>query len=143
MSIFKKQALVATFPAYDVFEREAAPKYQTGVEGAVEISSTDILGLDSGRGFHRTYSPGSVASYALEYNECPIEAYERAVARGHKTHWINHRATALTAHKQAKETLVQVRVGMLVRFEGRLFTIEAAPNDNLSLKPFVAVQAAA
>ena len=56
MSIFTKQTLVASFPAYNVFEREAD---HTGI---VNITVSDVLALDSGRGYHRTYRPGSAAS---------------------------------------------------------------------------------
>ena len=126
MSVYTKQALVASFPAYDVFEREQEPR-----TGAVNITSADFLGLDSGRGYYRTYQPGSCASYALEYNECPIEAYNNAVERGHKTHWINARSSVLSNSPQARESLVKVTLGMRVCFEGRQFTIEADHNHNL------------
>lgn len=126
MSIYTKQAAVASFPAYDVFEREADPR-----TGAINITTADILGVDSGRGYFRRYSPGSAASYALEYNECPIAAHADCVAKGHATHWINQNATALTSHTQEKETLVKVSPGLLVCFEGRRFTIQNDHNNNL------------
>jgi hypothetical protein len=126
MSIYTKQAIVATFAAYDVFKREADPR-----TGCVNITSADTLGLDSGRGYFRTYSPSSAASYALQYNECPIAAHADAVAKGHATHWINQNGSVLTAHARAKETLIQVEVGMLVCFEGHRFTIQPDHNHNL------------
>jgi hypothetical protein len=136
MSIFTKQALVASFPAYDVFAREADHT------GYVNITAADTLGLDSGRGYFRTYSPGSVVSYALQYNECPIKAVEDCRRKmveqpynGHKLHWINANATVLTSHARAKETLVQVTIGMRVRFEGLHATIEADHNNNLKFVP--------
>lgn len=130
MSVYTKQVAVATFPAYVVFEREAEPR-----TGFVNITAADTLGLDSGRGYFRRYSPGSCASYALEYNECPIAAYERAVKLGHPTHWINACSTVLSDSPRAQEQLVRVTLGMRVLFEGRKFTIEAAPNNNLRFAP--------
>lgn len=133
MNAFTKQSLIASFPAYDVFEREEDVSV-----GAVNISCADTLGLDSGKGFFRTYSPGSVVSSALEYNECPIKAVEDCLEKmikypynGHKLHWINANASVITSRARAKEQLVNVTLGMRVRFEGRLFTIEADHNNNL------------
>ena len=125
MAIFKKQTLSKSFPAYDIYEREADSS------GYVNITADDSLGLDSGRGFFREYSPGSVVSYALQYNECPMAAVERAKANRHALHWINARAVAITAHAQAKRHLIAVRPGMRVRFEGLLATIELDHNNNL------------
>lgn len=79
------------------------------------------------------YSPGSVASYAIENNECPYAARERAVSRGHELYWLNQAAVVLSAHRREKEELELIEVGMVVHFEGRDFRIEAAPNDNLRL----------
>ena len=136
--IFKKQSLVESFPAYDVFEREADRS------GFVNITVDDILAVNSGKGFYRTYSPGSVVSYALEYNECPIQAVADCLAKmksdpygGHKLYWINGRGSVLTAHKRAAEQVVKVKIGMKVRFEGKLFTIESAWNQNLAFKEYV------
>ena len=136
MSIFTKQTAVASFPAYVVFEREADSK------GFVNITAADELGLDSGKGFYRTYSAGSVVSYALQYNECPIEAVARNKEKmisqpynGHKLHWINANSTCISSHKQAQRQLVRVTLGMRVRFEGLLATIEADHNNNLRFAP--------
>lgn len=132
MSVFKKQAVVASFPAYDIVRREADSS------GLVNITSDDLLGLDSGRGFHRKYSPGSVVSYALSYNECPIEAVAECRAKmvsqpyaGHKLWWINACASVLSDSPRAQETLVEVVIGMRVCFEGKKFTIESDHNNNL------------
>jgi hypothetical protein len=133
MSIFTKQREVASYPAYKVFEREATS------HGHVEITTNDKLGLRHPRGFFRVYSPGSVASYALRYNECPIEAVADAKAKGHKLHWINQDASVLSSSSLPQEELVEVTIGMMVRFEGLIATIENDHNNNLK---FVPVQAA-
>ena len=133
MSVYTKQTLIESFPAYDVFVRDED-------RGFINITSADRLGLNSGKGFYKEFSPGSVVSYALDYNECPMEAVARATERKHPLHWINACGTALTSHKQAKRNLVAVFYGMRVRFEGKLFTIERDHNDNLRFAPVVAAE---
>lgn len=132
MSVYKKQVVVESFPAYDVVEREASP-----IDGVVQITSDDILGLEAGRNakFYRLYSPGSVVSYALQYNRCPMREVADAKEKGHELHWLCQCSVALTSHKQEKKTLVKVEIGMKVCFEGLYATIETAPNDNLVFKP--------
>ena len=63
MSVYTKQSLIESYPAYNVFLRD------TNSNGITEIIDGDILGLQSPKGFYLTYSVGSVVSYALEYNE--------------------------------------------------------------------------
>jgi len=127
MSVFKKQEIVESFPAYDVVAREAS-----SIDGVVQITADDILGVRSKCGrFYRMYQAGSVVSYALQYNQCPMKAVREATFHGHDLHWITQCSVALTSHQQAKKTLVKVEPGMKVCFEGLYATIETAPNDNL------------
>ena len=130
MSIYKKDTIFGRFPAYDIVERECDR------DGFVNITHGESLGLHR-KWYYQEFKPGSVVSYALEYNNDPLAAVERAKANGHELHWINACATCITAHKQERRTLVLVTLGMRVRFEGLLATIEEAPNDNLRLAPIV------
>lgn len=126
---------VANFPAYRVIRR--ARSRATVDRGQVRLVAGDKLGLmRAGGDYYDQYSISSVVSYAMEYHEDPIAAVDRARANGHELHWINHSATVLTSHKRPQETLIEVFIGMVVSFEGRLFKIAAAPNDNLKLVPF-------
>lgn len=127
MAIYKKQTVIEYFPAYRVFKRDEQ-------NGAINITVDDILGVKHPKGFYRTYQPGSVVSYALEYNECPIAAYNDAAAKGEKLYWLNARAACLTSVARDQEDIVAVDIGQKVRFEGKLFEIVAAPNDNLEFK---------
>lgn len=131
MSVFKKQALVTTSPAFNVYEREASGA------GQLHITPEDVLAVAcvtrSGQPFYRTYKPGSVASYALEYNECPFEALARARQNGHPIHWIAARSSVLSDSRSAAEDVVLVKPGMKVHFQGHDFLIQEAPNNNLSL----------
>lgn len=131
MSIFTKQTKIGSCPAYDVFKREVDPRV-----GAINITTKDTLGLKVGRGdrtFYRRYSPGSCASYALQYNECPIAAFDRAVKNGHKTHWLNQDSTVIADCDLKREEVIEVEIGQEVFFEGHLFEIVSEPNNNLGL----------
>ena len=132
MAIYKKQELVASYPAYDVYRREATS------DGIVNITVDDILVKPSRIG---KYQAGSVVSYALEYNECPMKAVERCKQNmidhprsGHKLHWINALASAISSDPTEKVDVIEVHYGMKVKFEGIVFTIEEANNNNLQLK---------
>ncbi len=143
MAIFTKQAVVESFPAYDIVEREA------NYTGFVNITSDDTLGLKCtmrhrNESFYRTYTPGSVASYALKNNRDPIEAIEdtkrKMVERpydGHKLHWINANGACISSSPRPRELLVNVTLGMRVCFEGLHFTIERDFNNNLKFVPYV------
>jgi hypothetical protein len=129
MTIYKaKGDLVMDWPCLKVYDRK--PK-TTAKEGAeyIEIDHEDILFC----GGH-TYTAGSVFSYALERGECPLEAYEKARVLGHETHWISQRHTVLSSHVEPREA-VNVWHGAVVKFQGKFFWIDPAPNDNLRLKP--------
>lgn len=128
MSVFKHDTLVASYPAYNVFERTAT------ISGFTHIDTDDILAVEvkhRNGGFYRTYLPGSVASYALEYNECPFEARERALANKHPLYYIIARGSVMTDHKREAEKVVRVTFGMKVIFQGKPFTIEEDFNNNL------------
>lgn len=141
MSVFTKQTVVETYPAYVIAKRDTNKGYYDKINHAyvnlefTDIVDGDILGLDSKKGFYREYTPGSVVSYALQYNEDPYYAVERAIENGHKLHWINANGASITSHKQAQRTLIKVELGMVVRFQGLIATIEADHNDNLKFVP--------
>lgn len=131
--------IIASFPAYDVVQREVKKglyykgAYRSDVEYTV-ITTEDRLGMNH-KGVHREYSAGSVVSYAMEKGYCPIDAIEKAVANKHKLHWINASGASIVSHNRPRWILVEVNVGMVVLFEGRLFTITSEPNNNLGLAP--------
>jgi hypothetical protein len=85
------------------------------------------------RGQWRGFTFGSVASSVLRYNEDPIAAYEKAVAKGEETHWLSQNATALVSHKVPQKTLVGLQLGDKVHFQGHDFILTPAPNGNITL----------
>ena len=133
MSIYKKDELIRSYPAYDVYRRQPQPS-----KGWVNITADDELVMTNHLGSYRACS---IVSYALENNQCPIDAVARCRQNmvdhpheGHKLHWINALSTALTDGQQKKRKVIEVDFGMFVRFEGLLATIEKAPNNNIEFK---------
>ena len=123
----KIKTLAASCPAYDVYQY-----WPSSEVNAVDLKANDKLGLCCGD-FYREYTISSVVSYALETNRDPIAMYNNCVEKGHECYWINADGCALTSHTSEKRTLKNVEIGMRIRFEGKLFTIESAANNNLKL----------
>jgi len=123
----------------DIFFRE--PKKMVLNEEIVEVTNLvanerlviEYQSIRYGK-LMKNYSICSVASYALEYNDCPVEAIERAKERGHKMVWINASATVLHNGPRSTTPHILVELGMKVYFQGHIYEIVKAPNDNLDLK---------
>lgn len=136
MNTMKPGALIADHPAWSIHEPTPQQSYALGINRPI-FRAGDVIGLPwETRRYgtqHRWYRFGSCASYALQYDHCPIRSYERAKRKGHKTHWLNAEATVLTDRPSPKETRIGLNWGDEVVFEGRLFRIEKAPNNNAAL----------
>ena len=143
MATFKNDTLATSFPAYDIFARKPhthTERTHDAVNGWTVINHEDVTELTDGEELHcegkyGTFTIGSVVGYALQYNECPIKAAKNAERQGHKLQWINANCSVISNTPSAKRKLIQVRIGMKVRFQGVISTIEKAPNDNLKLVP--------
>lgn len=127
--------IIAAYPAYDVVEAK------TNKDGVKELHAEQklIQGNRKLAANHRyqhlnKFMISSVASSALKDNKDPIAAIERAKANGHDLHFIFGLGSCLTAHKQARKEYIEVSVGDKVYFEGRLFELQAANNNNLHMK---------
>ena len=132
MSIYKKQELIATYPAFDVYKRKP------NQEGLVNITANDILVKPDHLG---KYQAGSIVSYALDYNKCPIKAVEECKQKmidqpynGHKLHWIMSLGATVSNSPTKKIKVIEVDYGMKVNFEGLVATIEKANNGNLQFE---------
>lgn len=87
-----------------------------------------------------TFRISSVASSALQRNDDPVEAVERAKRLGHELVFIYGLGASIVAGgPRAPEPYIRVTIGMTVRFQGNFYTIEKAPNHNLRLQPVPAV----
>lgn len=126
MSIYKKQNVIASYPAFDIAKREADS------DGVINLCSDETIVTPE---HLRTYKLGSVVSYALSCNKDPIAAYQRAIELKHNTHFINACGATITAQKREKRLHLEINFGDTYRFEGKLVKIAAAPNNNLKFVP--------
>lgn len=128
--------IIADFPAYTIVKPVSRRSFALDVTRPT-FCAGDVIGIpiqswSHGELYH-FFRFGSVASYALEYGECPIKAYNWLVENGHQTHWLNAEAVMITAKAREKETRAGLNFGDEVIFEGRLFRIDPAPNNNAKL----------
>lgn len=115
------------FAGYDVVEARIHSLY-----GCPVIRSNEKLALISNPMRH--YSAGSVASYAIQCNDDPIEATRRAIENGHTLHWLNAMATCISSPPPPKGRYIGVEIGMVVHFEGRKFRIDPVPFNRDHIK---------
>ena len=79
------------------------------------------------------YTFGDVFSFALSSGDCPLEALKRAEGFGHKIYWLNQNCVVLSRMVQDQEAAFLVSVGDEIKYAGKIFKVEKAPNNNLSL----------
>ncbi len=127
MSIFKKQAIKKSFPAFDVVVRE------TGRYGAINITSGEII---TDENMLRGWSLGSVASYALSNNECPAQAIAEAKRDNEALHWISSIAICISSSPERLPARILIKDGDVINFEGHLFTVAKVSSNNKRLIPF-------
>ena len=80
------------------------------------------------------YQIGSVASYAIKNGDCPMEAIEHAKENGHDMYYVFGLGASITAHKQKIDYGRPVEYGQRIIFEGHIFELEVARNQNIGLK---------
>lgn len=134
--------VIADYPAFSIHK----PAGKTALFGDVRLpvfAAGETVGLPfkSARYgvLYHWFKFGSVASYSLQYHECPIKSYELAQLRGHKLHWLTTLPTSLTSDRRAKEERIAMKFGDRVIFEGRVFEIQVAPNQNAELREIIAL----
>lgn len=128
--------LIADYPAWSIHKPVPVICYGLNITRP-KFRANQIIGLpwpttrygDQ----HHWYMFGSCASYALQYDDCPIRSYEGAKRRGHKTHWLNPMPAVLSNTPDPKSQRVGLSWGDEIVFEGRLFRIDKASNKNADL----------
>jgi hypothetical protein len=135
MSTFKKDYVIEHGSVFTIVERESFEKFNKNSRKntkMVNLTDSEMLIIE---GSNMKYKISSVVSYALKNNQCPIDAYERAIMLGHKTHWINAIPTVLSSTTQPKRKYIKVNFDMIYNFEGKYFRIAEDFNNNLKLVP--------
>uniref|UniRef100_A0AAU8HYA3 Uncharacterized protein n=1 Tax=Rhizobium phage IG49 TaxID=3129228 RepID=A0AAU8HYA3_9CAUD len=122
-----KAKIIVSFPAYTIVS-PAHNKLRHGESIMVEFDAI------RGGTIWREFKVGTVASYAIEYFECPIKAVERAKANGHELHYAFGMGVSITSHKRDHEIKKGFRFGDEIILEGYVFEIVKAPNSNIALK---------
>lgn len=129
--------------AYDVVKGKA-PTIGRFPENTIEVRSGDTLAFiyktNRGDDLATIMEAGSVVSYALKNNECPIDAYNRAVEQKHQTHYLFTKAVSITSGLSEREVHVNIEDGQHIWFEGRLFLVSVNKNgailDQVPHNPF-------
>ena len=119
--------IIADYPAYTIIAADPAKEWQDREVFAIAYDTRH-----HGR-LWNFYTLGCVEDYSKSYGEDPAAAVENAKAKGHKLYWANANGASLTAWKRAKETRVGFEYGDAIRFKGKSFRLERAPNNNVNL----------
>jgi len=77
---------------------------------------------------------GSVASYALRYNQCPIEAVDRAKRYENDLYWAIELATVISDPPTKLEECIALEIGDRIYFEGHIFKLNRTRNGNVGLE---------
>ena len=125
MSIYKKDTVIKTFPAYDIVKREAHVLMGTTTE-VIEITHGDHVIFNG-----RMYTVGTVFSSYIADNACPLEGYKRALDLGHDTVWLNENCVTISANKQAKKIYLNVDLETQYHLEGHVYKIENKGHGDL------------
>ena len=125
MSIYKKDTVTTTYPAYNIVKREAHVLMGTDID-VIEITHGEQVIFND-----RIYTVGTVFSSYIADNECPLAGYQRALDLGHDTVWLNANCVTISASKQVKKTCLSVDLETVYHLEGHTYKIEKTSNDNL------------
>lgn len=130
---------VYTCPAYDVYP---APKY-LGDKNLIALQAGDELACNDFRSeYYSMFTCGSVASGSLKRGglnpgQTVSEKEELERSRHGKVahHFIFGNSVCITSHKQDRKRYMKISLGDKVLYEGVVYTIERANNDNLKFQP--------
>jgi hypothetical protein len=92
------------------------------------------------KGHEHFFTAGSVVGYAIENGDDPYAAALHCHANGHNAHWFNADAVVISssaAHRDAdaakRAAAIRVKFDDCVAFEGAVFKLVPANNDNVGL----------
>ena len=126
---------IADFPAYRIYKAYAGRKFKHGDKIAIPFESRSHGTL------YHFFTLGTVAGYAIQNGEDPVEAIERCKQHmierpydGHKLYWANANAVVISNMKMEKEEVPGFNFGDEIILQGKVFVLERAPNNNVKLK---------
>ena len=113
---------IAEYPAYDVVV------FNDGVEKL--LKDGDIL---TDKKHLENWKIGSVAGYAIECGEDPIEEVRKAVEMGHNIHFVMSIGACLSNNPIKEKRRIMIEEGEHVTFHGQRFEIKSTWNNNIEL----------
>lgn len=130
---------IADFPAYRIYKAYDGRKFKHGDKIAIPFETRSHGTL------YRFFTLGTVAGYAVQNGECPIDRVAKVEARNaaspkydqHKLYWANADSVCLHNGPVVKAEVPGFNFGDVIILQGHSFTLAKAPNDNVSLIPVV------
>jgi len=114
----KTSYILADYPAYIIYDGMLCDFRLSEDKGYCRTCPAEIRV----RGFSKKYSNDYLNSFTIGFSE--KEGY-----------WAYGNSTMISDSEQAKGVCFGFDLGDTIRIEGKLFTIEAAPNNNIKLVP--------
>lgn len=130
---------VADFPAYEIVDLEQ--DIINWPENAEFQMAIPYESRSHGT-MYRLYYVSGVAAYVRksnaespeQYHRDPVEAVERAKAKGEALYWIQASSVSLTAWDRPKELHVLGGAGQKIRFDGKILEVVHTRGEFYSLK---------
>ncbi|WLJ71219.1 hypothetical protein [Sphingomonas phage Birtae] len=128
---------IADFPAYRIYQPYVGRKFRHGEKIAIPFQSARHGTL------YHFFTLGTVAGYAVQNGECPIEAVKRAEDHNakaakydqHRLYWANANAVCIHNGPHTKEEVPGFEFGQTIILQGHEFRLDKAPNNNVELTP--------
>jgi hypothetical protein len=129
----KQTEILADYPAYSIY------KPATNFRGDVFVTQNEYIRLPFNSRTHgiqwHEFKVSSVAGYAIENNDDPIAAHEKAVKSGHATHFLIGCGVTISNRDEGKRHYYGHQFGDVVYFAGKRFRIEPDHNQNAKFVP--------
>jgi len=125
---------IADFPAYRIYKPYDGRKFKHG----------DVIALPFESRSHGTlyhfFTLGTIAGYAIQNGEDPIEAIDRCKRQmvedkyaGHKLYWANANAVCIHNGPVVKKEVPGFNFGDTIILQGKVFTLQPDHNNNVKL----------
>lgn len=126
---------IADFPAYRIYKPYAGRKFKHGDKIALPFESRS-----HGTQYH-FFTLGTIAGYAIQNGEDPIEAIDHCKRMmvehpydGHKLYWANANAVCIHNGPYTKEEVPGFEFGDEIILQGKKFILRPDHNQNVKLE---------